>query len=161
MLGILFAEFGQLIERLRYNQVAPGKVEGYIRGDLQHAVTHYMSECSQRIAPNHSTNSERRKRGREPYQGLFRVASGSRWQDDSDNGDETVTTSKLEDPLPYDDAESDLYGDLWAVTLNSVEEEFVGLLCGGHGLKEVAEILGVSLRQARKIKDRLKARLLR
>jgi hypothetical protein len=173
--GTLFEEFGDCIRRLRENVVTAENVEGYIRGDLMHAVTHYMSECSQRINPKASTNSERKRRGVKPYRGLARQPVGE-WRDEVDGaGNETVTADRLNDPprhgtimtpagVPYrstlyeDDDEPRYFDLLWQVTTSPLEEEFVEYLCRGLDLQEIAGVIGISQRRAIKIKKRLEAR---
>jgi hypothetical protein len=179
VLGTLFSELGTVIKRLHSNQVTAAELEGHVCGYLEHSTTHYMVECSQRIPAKASTNSERKKRGLEPWQGLSRVSDSANGQSNygDDEGDEHVSHSKLEDPPPcdvvtpsgdayrspyfHDEREPDLLSDLQAVTNNESEEEFVWLLGQGHTLGEVADLLGISRRQADKIKKRLIARLSR
>ena len=176
VLGTLFSEFGILIGRLRNNQVAAEDVEGYIRSDLAHSITHFMGECSQRIRPKGSTNSERKRRGKEPYRGLSRVAAADRPSNHDSEGDESVTTSRLEDPrrpevIPpngkprrtslCDDDEPHYASELWAVARSPIEEEFVELIARGHDLNTIADILDIGRRRVREIRRRLHDRLRR
>jgi hypothetical protein len=61
----------------------------------------------------------------------------------------------------YDDREPDLLSDLHYVANNPAEETFVELLGQGHPLCDVADLMGISRRQADKIRQRLIARLSR
>jgi hypothetical protein len=175
VLGTLFTALGTVVQRLRGNQITSVELEGHIAGYLEHSATHYAAECSTKIKPKASTNCERLKRGLEPHRGLSRVPDRERQFTDSE-GTVHMSPSKLEDPprcdtvtpsgqeyhSPYNDGdEPDLLNDLHDVANNPAEETFVELLGQGHPLCDVADLMGISRRQADKIRHRLIARLSR
>jgi hypothetical protein len=170
VVGTMFIDMGTAIERLRRNEISAVQLEGHLCGYLEHSAAHYRAECSRGIPPPASTNSERNKRGVAPHVGLTRTTL--RGQQDED-GDKVIR--KLGDEIPVDVVSPDggvhqpcgyaeryrLADELWEVTDNAIEVEFVTLLTSGNSLKQVSQIMGVTLGRAKQIRNRLTRRVRR
>jgi hypothetical protein len=95
LLGELFLDLGTCIERLAENDVAPEKVESYIKGELYHSRQHLYEKDTISLSPPASTVADRKKKGLEPLPEPVRVRTvqPTRWEADPED-----PTDPLHDP---------------------------------------------------------------
>ena len=154
ILGNLFIDLLDCIQRLRANDIPASNVVAYIRSDLMRSARHFFREETRNIRAKDSTNSERKKRGDTLYPDLARE---SPMVQPDPRSNETV--DRLETPPGFDDEKDDLLGDLLSVCNTPIEREVVDLLDAHYTFIEVADLLGCTVYRVKQIVSRLKARL--
>ena len=147
-LADLYLGFADAIARLRKRGTDPVAA---ITAELQRCVRdHYRSE-TRSVLPNPSTNSSRRKRGDDPHPGLRRVESierrGRRVDPFSDYA--TLRDNELVD----NDGDADMKLDIEDAMskMTPLHKNVAGLLKSGMSQREIADSLGMSRAQVRKI----------
>lgn len=158
--GSLFCALDTAVTRLRDNNVAATEAEKRIRDEFCRTMRRYRRELSRHIYPKDSTNSERRKAGKQPYPMLRHNATIPRqhrdgkivYVDPLHDGEALKAARRMSDPgQGYVDAFD-------AVTRTHDERWIMQLKCEGNTERQIAEKVGVTRHEVRNTLSAVKQR---
>lgn len=155
--GVLFVALVTAIRRLRSNLKPDAETE--IRKELARAIRGYGREVSRNLLPRSSTNSMRKKRGLDPHPALKYRTKVERQSWDADNSQRWI--DPFDDPRTLSFAgridsrpvSADLEAQelIHAILQTPLQRAVIGLKAAGFTESAIAESVGITRHQVRRI----------
>lgn len=158
--GSLYCGLDTAVARLRDNDRSANEVEKHVRDELCRTMRGYRRELSRNIYPKESTNSERRKAGKQPYPVLRHNATIASkrhdgkivYVDPAHDGAALQAAGRISDS---GQAEVDAFD---AVTRTLEERLVLRERIEGHTERKIAERLGMTRHNVRNVLNAVKQR---